>query len=557
MSPRNEIYPEEILLDAENLPNFDVHQFEGRIERPISRWAFVLFFFLVGIVSVIYLGQVFLLQIVNGNEYASLSETNRLRHIPIFAERGIIYDRNEEIIAGNDSSTSTDSFVKRVYTQRDGLGHLLGYLSYPKKDSSGFYYQTDFEAKEGIEKAYDEELKGKHGIKLIETDALENIVAENSIEPPEHGTSLSLSIDADMSERLYKAIRNLAEETGFHTGAGIIMKIDTGEILAITDYPEYKSSILSDGKDVETIQGYLKNKDNVFLNRSIDGLFTPGSVVKPFVAIGALEENVIGPNDIIVSNGYIEVENPYDPDRPTVFNDWKAHGPVNIKDALAVSSNVFFYVVGGGYKDIEGLGIDRINKYLRAFGLGEQSGKGFLQNPSGTVPSPEWKKKVFPNDPWRIGDTYYTAIGQYGFQIAPIQMLKAVTAIATEGYIVEPTIEKTDTSAKRIKIPIEVSDGTYAIVKEGMRKSVTDGTARALSMGDIVFAGKTGTAELGTSKKEVNSWVMGFFPYENPKYSFVMVMEKGPRSNLVGAPVGFRRFLDDLFLNRGNPFDLS
>ena len=141
--------------------------------------------------------------------------------------------------------------------------------------------------------------------------------------------------------------------------------------------------------------------------RSVAATFvgSPGSIVKPYVAIAALEEKVIDPEKEILSTGSISVPNPYDPTRKTVFMDWKAHGLVDMRRAIAVSSNVYFYEVGGGFEGQPGLGIARLNKYFRMFGLGKSVDGGLFDGPAGTVPSPEWKERVFPGDPWRIGDT--------------------------------------------------------------------------------------------------------------------------------------------------------
>ena len=141
---------------------------------------------------------------------------------------------------------------------------------------------------------------------------------------------------------------------------------------------------------------------------------------------------------------------------------------------------------------------------------------------------------MFSGDPWRIGDTYNTAIGQYGFQVTPIQMARAVAGIANNGRLVTPKID-INTKTKIENISINIDQDYIDVVKEGMRLSVTDGIASGIFLPYVNVAAKTGTAELGSSKKLVNSWITGFFPYDNPRYSFAVVMERGPRSNLIGA----------------------
>jgi penicillin-binding protein 2 len=158
---------------------------------------------------------------------------------------------------------------------------------------------------------------------------------------------------------------------------------------------------------------------------------------------------------------------------------------------------------------------------------------------------------------WRIGDTYHTAIGQYGFQVTPLQAVRALSALANGGSLITPRIETTYTpySSKKIIIP----DEHLAQSRAGMRLAVTDpsGSARGLNVPYVHVAGKTGTAELGFSKDFVHSWVMGFYPYENPKYAFVVLMEHGPRTNLFGGTYVMRQFLDWMHVNTPEYFEFE
>ena len=153
-----------------------------------------------------------------------------------------------------------------------------------------------------------------------------------------------------------------------------MMDIHTGEIWSMASYPEYSSQVLSDGAPREKISFYTNNKDKPFLNRVVSGLYPPGSTVKPYLALAALNERVIEPETQILSTGSISIPNPYFPDKESVFVDWKAHGLVDMREAIAVSSNVYFYEIGGGYEEQKGLGIKNIEKYMRIFGFGEKTG---------------------------------------------------------------------------------------------------------------------------------------------------------------------------------------
>ncbi len=322
------------------------------------------------------------------------------------------------------------------------------------------------------------------------------------------------------------------------------MDIHSGEILSMTSYPEYSSEILSKGDDKPIINEYITSKSKVLLNRAVGGLYVPGSIIKPFVAIGALNENVISPLKKILSTGSISIPNPYNPKTPSVFKDWRAQGWVDMRDALAVSSDVYFYEVGGGFQDQKGLGISNIEKYARIFGLGEKTNIDIAGELKGTIPSPEWKSLTFKGDPWRIGDTYNTSIGQYGFQATPIQMVRAVGAIASDGKLVTPHVLLGDTVAEKQTEQIPISAEYFDVVKEGMRQAVTMGTTTIMNLPYAHAAAKSGTAQTGVNNERHNSWVIGFFPYESPKYAFAVMMESAPKASSLGAARAIKELLE-------------
>ncbi len=541
---RGGIDPDEIFIDSTNLPQLDEDQFEGRIEHPLSKKTFFYLSVASVLIFIVFLVRVFGLQVLEGSVYTKVSENNRLGHSLIFADRGIIYDRKAERLAWN-AVYKGEPFSKRVYINRAGIAHLVGYVGYPLRDTSGNYYQEDFVGKSGVERSLNEKISGKNGLKIIETDALENIRSESVIRPPRNGNDIRLSIDSRVTNEFLHLVEKRSQKSGFSGGAGVIMDVSTGEVLLLSSFPEYDSNALTDG-GIEEVQRFLSDKNNPFLNRVVSGLYTPGSIVKPFIAVGALEEGIITPEKKILSTGVLSLPNPYFPGKVNLFKDWKAHGWVNMRRALAVSSNVYFYEIGGGYKDQPGLGISGIEKYLRLFGFGEETGIALPGEAIGIIPNPEWKKKTFKDGVWRVGDTYHTAIGQYGFQVTPIQVVRAMAAIANNGVLLTPTFIAGEVlKKKRISVDLANLD----VVREGLRLGVEEGTSRGLSIPEVSIAAKTGTAELGTSKKLVNSWVTGFFPYENPRYAFAVLMERGPRDNTIGALSVMRQLLKWMSVN--------
>lgn len=529
----HEINPEDVFLDSENVSNLNIHQLEGQLEKPISRRAFAVTSICLTFIIFIFLFKLFSLQIINNDFYSKRAENNSIVKIPIFALRGNIVDRNGDLLAYNVLGTTTENIPKRMYTDKEGFSHLLGYVDYPKKDKSGFFWQTEYIGKDGVELIYQDLLSGTKGERLISVDVNRNIIGESVVSPPVNGSELKLTIDAKVQEKLFEEIKTLANGYGFTGGSGIIMDVNNGEVLAMASYPEYNNNLMTNQEtkeDKEQIRKDLDNKNHKFLNRVISGLFTPGSTVKPFFALAALNEDIIKPEVHIFSSGALVIKNKYGgPD--TVFKDWKAHGYVDMREAIAVSSDEYFYQIGGGYKDQEGLGIERIDKYSKMIGFDSETGIDLPNEQSGIIPTPEWKKKVFGED-WLLGNTYHTSIGQYGFQITPIELVRAVSLIANGGYMVTPHVYK---GKEGVRLKLNFKEKDIEIVKEGMRLSVTGGIGGALKIDGVKVASKSGTAELGVKKDLVNSWISGFFPYDNPRYAFVVIMEKGSVNNLHGA----------------------
>jgi penicillin-binding protein 2 len=546
---KDEIYPDEILIDSQNIGEFDRDQFEGRIEQPLARRSFL---FAGSIIAIAILGLMVRagnLQILHGTAYAKQADDNQLAQQVIVADRGIIVDRNGVPLAYNERASVTDAFAKRVYSTFRGLAHDVGYVKAPAKDSSGTYYRDVFEGMDGVEEAYNAELAGVNGSKLTETDAHGAVVSESVQSPAVPGQKITLSLDALVTQGLYDTIAKVAQQSGFVGGAGVVMDVHTGELLAMTSYPEYSSQALTDGDSV-VIAALNNDTEQPFLNRAIDGLYAPGSIVKPVIAMGALTEGVIDENKQILSTGSISVPNPYDPAHPSIFKDWRANGWVDVRHAIAFSSDVYFYEVGGGYPGQPGLGIANIDKYLTLFGFGSPAGLAGFTQPTGTISSIAWKAANFPGDPWRLGDTYHTAIGQYGTQITPLQAVREAAALANGGSLLTPTLiaskgtlmppgAASTPQSTQLNLPAH----NFQVVQEGMRLGVTDGISQAVKFDFVHVAAKTGTAQVGTQNQYLNSWMIGFFPYEHPRYAYAIVLERGPAGTLVGSPAAAGQFL--------------
>ena len=538
------IDPDFVLIDSENLPDFDTHQLEGRLEKPISKKSFAFAYIFLFVVCLVFLGRFVFLQVFHGEEYREQSENNKLRKNLIFAPRGAIYSRDGVALAYNEKLSIESAFPKRIYANISGISHAVGFLKYPAKDKSGFYYEEEFVPKDGAELYFNKILAGRNGEELIETSVSGEVVSKNTVEPYRPGENVTLSIDTRLQKQVYSSMEELSSKVGFQGGSALMMDIYSGELLLYLSFPEYNPQVMTDGTDALKIKNYFSDYRNPFIDRSISGLYTPGSIVKPFLAFAALEEKIISPQKEIVSTGELVVPNPYNKDKPTIFKDWKAHGATDMRRAIAVSSDVYFYQIGGGYGSQKGLGIQNIKKYLKLFGFSNKTGFDNNREEVGVIPDEEWKKENFKDGNWRVGDTYNTSIGQYGTQITPIQALVAVSALSNGGNIVTPSLMFTSTSTRSDFKKITQNLDNLDISKEGMRLAVTSGTAVGLNVPYVNIGAKTGTAELGSKKQFVNSWVIGFFPYEKPKYAFVALMEKGPVHNTLGATYIMRQLFD-------------
>lgn len=536
----HEIAPDEIFLDASNLPLLDPEQFEGRVETPVSSVAIVSLGIVFVIASGIFIVRAFDLQVLRGGVFAEASQNNRLEHSITFAGRGVIYDRHGRELAWNESSA--DPYDDRRYRDASGLSHVIGYVHYPRIDEHGNWWREEITGVTGAERQFDDVLSGQNGKKLVEVDARGEVHREQIIEPAVDGEHVTLSIDAEVQSQLHEALSAHAARQGFEGGASVILDIDTGEVIALVSTPEFDSQAVTDG-DSEALKRYNTDVLNPFLNRAVAGLYTPGSIVKPIFAAAALAEGIIDPEKEIFSPGHITIPNPFNPDNPTIMRDWRAHGWTDMREALAVSSDVYFYTIGGGYEDQAGLGIDRLDAYAKRFGLSRETGIELGNEASGLVPTPAWKARTFDGDLWRVGDTYNTSIGQYGFQVTPVQAARYAAAIANGGFLLTPTVVRGDESERT---PVGIADADLQIVREGMRMAVTspDGTVQSLNISGFPLAAKSGTAEVGSEKQWINSWVIGFWPVNDPQYAFATVLERAPSGTISGAAPAMRPFFE-------------
>jgi penicillin-binding protein 2 len=319
-----DIAPDEIFLDASNLPGLDAARLEGRVERPVSSRTIQGVGFVFALIATVFAYRAYDIQVAHGDAYADISRANRLERTVAFAPRGVIYDRTHRKLAWNDmaahdaTATTTetetvdleDTYARRQYLELPGLAHVLGFVQYPKA-AQGQWWREEYQAVSGAELAFDTALAGENGSVLTETDALGNTQRTDIIVPPIRGEDVTLSIDAEVQNKLYAILAAHAAAQHFQGGAAVLMDVTNGEILALTSIPEYDHAAFASG-DNAAIRKTYSDPRSPALDRAVAGAYTPGSIVKPMFAAAALEEHVIDPKKKILSTGALILPNPYD-----------------------------------------------------------------------------------------------------------------------------------------------------------------------------------------------------------------------------------------------------
>jgi penicillin-binding protein 2 len=516
---------------------------------------------LVVAVFFVFAASAYRLQVLDYEKYLNKSNNNQFVAVPILPMRGSILDRNGEVLAKSVKDSNDANGYVREYTKRQGFGHLVGYVNYPKKDTSGVYYQDNFVGVSGLEAYYDQLLAGRVGKRFYEKDANKVTDSTYVVDQPIEGKDIKTSIDADVQEFAYKKLKDFVISRQFESGTVAIMDMQTGQLITMTNYPEYEPNrmIPSDEYSATERNDYIKqinsDKNTPLLNRAIAGTFAPGSTMKPVFALAALQLGLIDPVTSILSVGHIEVPNAVDPTKVTIFRDWKAHGWMNVRTALAESSDEFFYAVGGGYHEQKGLGIGRIDEWSKAYGVDSLTGIDLGGEVTGNIPTPEWKQKVF-KEAWRLGDTYNSSIGQFGFLVTPIGLMRLTAAIGNGGTLITPKIRMDEDSKPMTrKVKENVNDEWYKVVNEGLRMVVTQGTAKNLNTPMFEIAGKSGTAEVGVDKSHIQSWIVGYFPYKKPRYAFVFLCAMGIKNKSPMPNVLAREVLEYMWVYKPELFD--
>jgi len=431
--------------------------------------------------------------------------------------------------------------VIREYKDSEVFAHLIGYTGKIKSEefeaALEFYLINDYVGRTGVENFYERFLRKNPGKLRIERDVLGNVLSKEVVSLPESGKSLVLWLDADLQRKTKEELEKKYKEIGAKGAIAIAMDPKTGGILSLVSLPSFDNNLFQKGADQKSLQALLEDSQNLnsLFNRAISGRYLTGSTIKPLIASAALEEKIINPDKKINCQGKIEVEHTYTSET-TKFLDWTVHGWTDLRKAIAESCNVYFYTIGGGYKEQEGLGPTKIKEYLELFGWGEKTGIDLPGEINGFIPDKEWKKRVL-DEGWWDGNTYNLSIGQQYLQITPLEVINSFAAIANGGTLYQPQVVKEIINdEKKVVEEIKpkiirqnfIDPQNLQIVREGMRQAVTGqnsplASSVILNSLPIAVAAKTGTAELGGDR--YNNWVTVFAPYEDPEIVLTVMIE--------------------------------
>lgn len=427
------------------------------------------------------------------------------------------------------------------------LSHVLGYVGRVTDEdlakNAGFTNQ-DLVGKSGLELQYDDLLRGKNGSRDMEVDALGRARQLIYDQPPVTGERMQLTIDVDLQRVTEQALRQSMTAARTTGGAAIAVDPRSGDVLTMVSLPSFDANAFTHGIDNKTYAAVVNDLSHPLFNRAVQGQYPAGSTIKPIYAAAALAEGLITEQTKIISTGGIAVGKFF-------FPDWKngGHGVTDVRKAIAESVNTFFYTIAGGYQQQVGLGIERMATYLARFGLGAPTGIDLPGEVAGLIPTPDWKEKI-KKEIWYIGDTYHVAIGQGDLLVTPLQAAMYTVAIANGGTLYQPQLvlahqETLPGGVSRDRKPIVrasaiVSAESLRVVREGMRQTVTSGSARALEKIVVPVAGKTGTAQVN-GKRNI-AWFVGFAPYENPQIAVAVMLENAGEGSTFAVPVARSMF---------------
>ena len=463
---------------------------------------------------------------------------------------------------------------ERTYPDGPIFSSVTGYTGRPTAadlQSDPTLTASDFVGKAGVEAYYDAELRGVPGMNVQYENAQGQVLGTGTQSTPQAGAPVTLTIDGGLQKELYNALSNGLASLGRTVGLGLAIDPRNGQVLALVNLPSYDNNLFSQSGTSTTaaIKNLLTSSERPLFNRTVSGNYNPGSTIKPLDGVAGLKEGVITPTRTVFSPGYLMVPNPYDSTKPTKYLDWQYQGTIDLASALAQSSDVYFYLVGGGSPQstpmlndpsdygISGLGITKLNQWWQTFGLGKPTGIDLPAEASGFLPTPAWKQQKM-GTPWLLGDTYNVSIGQGDLLLTPLQLLGYIGAIANGGTIWRPYVNASSTpqvNEDLTSLYPQIQD-----VQAGMWDGVATPRGTSYSLHDLPFpvCAKTGSAQVHDNSQE-NALFVGYAPCNPstsndgaPQIELLILIENSKQGSLNAVPIA-KQVLNWYYENRLAP----
>ena len=442
--------------------------------------------------------------------------------------------------------------IIREYPHKDNYTHVLGYISQANKkdliendDVKEKFVPGLRVGKTGLEKAFEKELLGVNDIQRFEVNAYGKKINQIELQKGSKGKNIRLTLDTEIQKYCSELLADRA-------GSICVMDIYSGEIVAMQSSPSFDPNLFLFGINQDDWQLIKNNPLKPLVNKTISGRYSPGSTIKPIVALSALENGIINPQFTVKCEGKVEMYG-------QTYHCWKkkGHGFVSLKNAMKQSCDTYFYEIA------RRLGVDKLSETARKFGLGEKVFENLFQNEKkGLVPNTEWKKNVLGKG-WLLGETMITGIGQGYIQTTPIQLCLMTAQIANGGYKIYPkiTVNQNNDFIDKFE-PLFKNKKNIKIIQESIFSSTNEvmGTSYSSRIDDpkYRFAGKTGTAqvkriteeerELDLKTSEIpyeqrdHALYVAYGPYKNPRYSLSIIIEHGGSGGTTAAPIAKKLF---------------
>ena len=443
--------------------------------------------------------------------------------------------------------------ISRNYPYKEGFTHVIGYVSQANEEDieNTSIIKKNFVpglkvGKIGLEKTFEEKLIGSNDIERYEVNAYGRRISQLEFQKGERGKTLKLTIDTKVQQLANELLKDQA-------GSICVMDIYTGSIIAMHSSPSFDPNLFVFGISQDEWQMIRNNPMKPLLNKTLQGNYSPGSTIKPIVALSALENGIINPNFTVRCTGKTEM---YD----QTYHCWKkeGHGYMNLRNAMKQSCDTYFYEIA------RKLGVDKLSETAKKFGLGKKVfGSLFEIEKDGLIPNTQWKKNALGKG-WLLGETMITGIGQGYIQTTPIQLCLMTAQIANGGYKIYPNLVINEDNSKKLDkfIPLYKNSKNIRIIQDAMFSSTNEvmGTSYRSRIDNIKyqFAGKTGTAQVKkiTEKdreldlktfqipyeERDHALYVAFGPYKQPRYALSILVEHGGNGSTTAAPMAKRLF---------------